>query len=350
MIDKVNAEKKLEKLGISTIREFSQREVRYIAEEVTELLVKAFPVLEEDYNNLLIRMLNCKMYLANINEDKNISNVNYIYENNAIYFAERIDLNNISDKVVHECIHYLQDKKKKKGKLKKMGLCSFEELSSYGLGINEASVQYISSKAVGNTETRIKKDGILLKTVSPNYYPFLTNLIQQLVYVMGEDIIIRGTINCDEKFEEDFLNTFEERASTIIKMFDKILDLRNKRNESVSEEEKESVNNDIVTIYLEAQKTIMTTYFDKICNRLTTIEEVDFYIEKFLNYKPLLGVVEETRFSLNDEYEQYKEQILEKFDKRMLEISKENSKNTLSIIYNNRLFRFFKKILSYFST
>ncbi len=350
MIDKVNAEKKLEKLGISTIREFSQREVRYIAEEVTELLVKAFPVLEEDYNNLLIRMLNCKMYLANINEDKNISNVNYIYENNAIYFAERIDLNNISDKVVHECIHYLQDVRNEKGKLKKMGLCSFEELSSYGLGINEASVQYISSKAVGNTETRIKKDGILLKTVSPNYYPFLTNLIQQLVYVMGEDIIIRGTINCDEKFEEDFLNTFEERASTIIKMFDKILDLRNKRNESVSEEEKESVNNDIVTIYLEAQKTIMTTYFDKICNRLTTIEEVDFYIEKFLNYKPLLGVVEETRFSLNDEYEQYKEQILEKFDKRMLEISKENSKNTLSIIYNNRLFRFFKKILSYFST
>lgn len=290
------------------------------------------------------------MYLANINEDKNISNVNYIYENNAIYFAERIDLNNISDKVVHECIHYLQDVRNEKGKLKKMGLCSFEELSSYGLGINEASVQYISSKAVGNTETRIKKDGILLKTVSPNYYPFLTNLIQQLVYVMGEDIIIRGTINCDEKFEEDFLNTFEERASTIIKMFDKILDLRNKRNESVSEEEKESVNNDIVTIYLEAQKTIMTTYFDKICNRLTTIEEVDFYIEKFLNYKPLLGVVEETRFSLNDEYEQYKEQILEKFDKRMLEISKENSKNTLSIIYNNRLFRFFKKILSYFST
>ena len=292
----------------------------------------------------------CKMYLANINEDKNIANVNYIYENNAIYFAERIDLNNISDKVVHECIHYLQDVRNEKGKLKKMGLCSFEELSSYGLGINEASVQYISSKAVGNTETRIKKDGILLKTVSPNYYPFLTNLIQQLVYVMGEDIIIRGTINCDEKFEEDFLNTFEERASTIIKMFDKILDLRNKRNESVSEEEKESVNNDIVTIYLEAQKTIMTTYFDKICNRLTTIEEVDFYIEKFLNYKPLLGVVEETRFSLNDEYEQYKEQILEKFDKRMLEISKENSKNTLSIIYNNRLFRFFKKILSYFST
>lgn len=344
----MNAEKKLEKLGISTIREFSQREVRYIAEEVTELLVKAFPILEDDYNNLLIRLLNCKMYFAQINEEKSISNVNYVYENNSIYFDERIDLNNISDKIVHECIHYLQDVRNEKGKLKKIGLAEFEELSTYGLGINEAAVQYIASKSVGNSLTVTKRAGVILKTVSPNYYPFLTNLINQVVYVMGENIIVKGTINCDEKFEEDFLNTFEDKATTIIKMFDKIIDLRNKRNGEYQEDSKELLDNEIADIYLKLQNTIMTTYFDKICNRLTTISEVDFYIEKFLNYKPLLGVAEETRFSLNDDYEQYKEYILEKFDKRIMEISKESSKNTLSVIYNNRLFRFFKKILSYF--
>lgn len=345
----MNTEKKLEKLGITTTREFTQREVRYIAEEVTELLVKAFPILEDDYNNLLIRLLNCKMYFANINENKNISNVNYIYENKSIYFDERVNLDNINDKIIHECIHYLQDIRNEKGKLKKMGLCGFEELSTYGLGINEGAVQYIASKAVGNTLTITKKAGIILKTVSPNYYPFLTNLIHQVVYVMGEDIIVKGTINCNEKFEEEFLNTFEERASTIIKMFDKIIDLLNKSNEETQEENKQLFNTEIANEYIETQNTIMKTYFDKICNRLTTIEEVDFYIEKFLNYKPLLGVVEETRFSLNDDYEQYKEQILKKFDKRIMEISKESSKNTLSIIYNNRLFRFFKKIFSYFT-
>ena len=345
----MNVEKKLEKLGITTIREFTQREIRYIAEEVTELLVKAFPVLEDDYNNLLIRLLNCKMYFANINESKSISNVNYIYENRSIYFDEKINLDNISDKIIHECIHYIQDIRNEKGKLKKMGLCGFEELSTYGLGINEGAVQYIASKAVGNTLTITKKAGIILKTVSPNYYPFLTNLIHQVVYVMGEDIIVKGTINCNEKFEEEFLNTFEERASTIIKMFDKIIDLLNKSNEETQEENKQLFNTEIANEYIETQNTIMKTYFDKICNRLTTIEEVDFYIEKFLNYKPLLGVVEETRFSLNDDYEQYKEQILKKFDKRIMEISKESSKNTLSIIYNNRLFRFFKKIFSYFT-
>lgn len=344
----MNIEKKLEKLGIRNIREFTQREVRYIAEEVTELLVKSFPALEEDYNNLLIRMLNCKMYLADINQGSSISNVNYIYENSSIYFDTKVNLNKIDDKVVHECIHYLQDNRNEKGKLRKMGLCNFEELSTYGLGINEAAVQYIASKAIGNMLTVTKREGIIVRTVSPNYYPFLTNLINQIAYVMGEDLIVTGTINCDDKFEDEFLNTFEERASTIIKMFDKIIDLRNKRNDEVLEENKELLNNEITSLYLETQDIIMRTYFDKICNRLTTVEEVDFYIEKFLNYKPLLGVAEANRFSLNDDYEQYKEQILKKFDKRLMEISKEKSKNTLSVIYNNRLFRFFKKILSYF--
>ena len=345
----MNAEKKIEKLGISTIREFTQREVRYIAEEVTELLVKAFPVLEEEYNNLLIRMLNCKMYLANVTENSNISNINYVYDNNSIYFDAKADLTNINDKIVHECIHYLQDIRNEKGKLKKIGLCGFEELSSYGLGLNEAAVQYIASKAVENTLEVTKRTGIILKTVSTNYYPFLTNLMNQITYLMGEDSVVKATINCDEQFEEDFLNTFEEQTSTIIKMFDKMIDLHNQKKGEQSSENKENLNKEIANIYLETQDIIMKTFFNKICGRLTTIEEVDFYVEKFLNYKPLLGIVEETRFSFDDNYERYKEQILKKFDKRMMEISKENSKNTLSVIYNNRLFRFFKKILSYFS-
>ena len=110
------------------------------------------------------------------------------------------------------------------------------------------------------------------------------------------------------------------------------------------------LNNEIVNIYLETQDIIMKTYFDKICTRLNTIEEVDFYIEKFLNYKQLLGIEEEKRFNLNDEYQKYKEGLLKKFDKRIMEISKERSKNTLSVIYNNRLYKFFKKIISYFAT
>ena len=346
----MNLEKKLSKLGIDVVREFTPREVRYVAEEVIESLVNTFPVLEEIYNELLIRLLNCKMYFANIKNDTNISKVNYVYENNSIYFSNSINFNKIDDVIIHECIHYLQDNRKDNGKLKKIGLCDFEELSTYGMGINEAAVQYIASKTVGNYLQTTNKNGIILKTISPNYYPFLTNLISQIIYLLGEEIIVKGTINCDDKFEDVFLNTFEEKANTIIKKFDQIIDIRNKRNGEVIAENKEMLNNEIVNIYLETQDIIMKTYFDKICTRLNTIEEVDFYIEKFLNYKQLLGIEEEKRFNLNDEYQKYKEGLLKKFDKRIMEISKERSKNTLSVIYNNRLYKFFKKIISYFAT
>ena len=83
--------------------------------------------------------------------------------------------------------------------------------------------------------------------------------------------------------------------------------------------------------------------------KIYTIDEVDFYAEKIINYKQYIGIVEEKRFDFNDEFEQYKQSILNKFDRKVIEISKENSKNTLSVVYNNRLFRFFKKIISYFT-
>lgn len=345
----MNLEKKLEKLGIQTIREFTPREVRYIAEEVTEALVRTFPILEEKYNEILIKLLNCKMYFSNVKKDSNISNVNYIYENNSIYFSNSINFNKIDDIIIHECIHYLQDSRTDNGKLKKIGLCDFDEFSTYGMGINEAAVQYMASKSIGRNLEVTKKNEIILKTISPNYYPFLTNLIYQIIYLLGENVIVEGVITSKENFEDMFLNTFEEKANVIIKKFDRIIDLRNKANEELKLESKEVINKEIVDIYLELQDIIVKTYFDKICDKINTIDEVDFYAEKIINYKQYIGIVEEKRFDFNDEFEQYKQSILNKFDRKVIEISKENSKNTLSVVYNNRLFRFFKKIISYFT-
>ena len=345
----MNLEKKLAKLGVEPIREFTPREVRYIAEEVTEALVRTFSVLEEKYNEILIQLLNCKMYFANVKKDSNISNINYIYENNSIYFSNNINFNKIDDVIIHECIHCLQDVRADNGKLKKIGLCDFEEFSTYGIGINEAAVQYMASKAVGRNLEVTKNNGIILKTISPSYYPFLTNLIYQIIYLLGENVIVEGVLTSKEDFDDIFLNTFEEKTNIIIKKFDQIIDLRNKANEELKLENKEIINKEIVDIYLELQDIIVKTYFNKICNKINTIDEVDFYAEKIINYKQYMGIVEEKRFDLNDEFEQYKQTILNKFDRKVIEISKESSKNTLSVIYNNRLFRFFKKIISYFT-
>lgn len=342
-------EKKLAKLGIEIIREFTSSEVNYIAKEVTDALVMNFSILKERTNEILTQLLRCKMYFTNINKNSNISSVNYIYENNAIYFGNNVNFNKIDDVIIHECIHYLQDNRTDRGKLKKIGLCSFKEFSTYGMGINEAAVQYISSKAAGRSLEITKKNGIILKTISTNYYPFLTNLIYQIIYLLGEEIIVEGVITSKQDFDDTFLNTFEEKSNAIKKGFDQIIDLRNKSN--IKTENKELISKQITDIYLELQNIIFKTYFDKICSRINTIDEVNFYTDKIINFKQLMGTSEEKEFELNCEYEQYKQNILNKFDRKVAEINKRTSKNALTVIYNNnRLLRFLKQIKSYFTT
>ena len=73
-----------------------------------------------EYNNILIKLLNCNMYVAKVT--KPISRVNYIYEDNSIYFDEELNLNKLSDQMIHECIHYLQDYRNMRGNLDKIGL------------------------------------------------------------------------------------------------------------------------------------------------------------------------------------------------------------------------------------
>ena len=92
---------------------------------------------------------------------------------------------------------------------------------------------------------------------------------------------------------------------------------------------------------------MMVKYFDKMVTMLTSIEEIDFYIEKFLNYQKVLGLIESNRFEVLDFYEEYKEKIMTKFDKQLMKISREKGKNTLSL-YNSSLGNFLRKIISRF--
>ena len=99
--------KKLQKLGIEDIRKLDNESIRIIACNVTDALTKAFPSIYDEYNNILIKLLNCNMYVAKIT--KHISKVDYIYEDNSIYFDEEMNLSKINEQMLHECIHYLQD-------------------------------------------------------------------------------------------------------------------------------------------------------------------------------------------------------------------------------------------------
>ena len=334
-------QKKLNKLGIIKKRELNYKEVNYIAHYVADKITITFLILQTQYNEILAKVLNCKMYYAKIST--NISKVNYIYEDDSIYIDESIDILKPNEQLFHEIIHYLQVVRKNNSKIKKMGLCKFGDFSINGLGLNEAIVQYMSSKIMDNEKENIKVCNIRLKTISPKSYPLLTNLMEQLIYYLGEKEIIESAMNVNNNFEDKFLNTFEEKKSQIVKNFDKLLEINNKIAIELNEKLKTKFEEKACEIYKSTEELMLTKYYDQIVSRLITEKEIDAYTEKLVKNREYLGIED-----LNNEnfYERYKIIATEKLDRQLMKINKAKQKNALTI-YNNKIKEFLKKTISY---
>lgn len=343
--------KKLKRLGIEETKEFTIEEKNIVANNVTDSLIMAFPVLKIEQENILNKIQNANMFYAKI--DENLPKINYIYENHKIYFDESIDINKLTDSMIHEIIHYIQDIRKKRDKLDKIGLCNFNELSLHGLGINEGAVQYISAKALNSFEQTVNKDGILFRTISPNYYPILTNLTEQIISLIGEDELVKAIILNNKDFENTFFNTFEESAQNIINLFDEIINYYVKNNDAklikFNPNKKENSIEEIKSLYIETQDTIMRTYFDKKLKNITTEEEVEALSKKIEKYLDLTGKIE-----INSNYynncENYKSTLINKLDKKLIKIHEQKSKMALAVVYGGRLTRLFNKIKSLFKS
>lgn len=338
-------QKKLTKLGIVKLEELKPEMINYIAHSVTNKITTTFLTLQMQYNEILAKMLNCKMYYAKI--PSNIAKVNYIYEDNSIYIDESMNTLELDEQFYHEVIHCLQVVRKNTGKIKKVGLCNFGDFSINGLGINEAIVQYMAAKIMENERKKVNIYGIKLQTISPNYFPLLTNLMEQIIYYIGENEIIQAAINVNEHFEDIFYNTFEEKTNQIIKNFDKILEIRNKLSVETNEQDREALEKKVYNIYMETQEFMLMKYYEQVIPRLTTAKEIDFYIEKLLKNKSCLGMEEKEEFTGTNFYERNKEIIMKKFDKQLIKINKQKQRKAL-LVYNNKIKEFLKKTISYF--
>lgn len=338
----MNIQKKLTRLGIDKKEEINKKDINYLAHYITNVLTNTFPFLQEQYNEILAKMLNCKMYYAKISSK--IAKVNYIYEDDSIYIDESVNIFEPNEQLFHEVIHYLQIERKNNTKIRKMGLCQFGDFSITGLGLNEAIVQYMSAKIMNNEKENLKIYGIRLKTISPNFYPLLTNLIEQLVYLIGEDIIIESDVNVNDNFEDVFFNTFEEKGRQIIKGFDNLLEIKNKLHEELNQAKKKELEQKACNIYKNTEEIMFIKYYNQTIPRLVSIEEIDYYSEKLLKNKEYLGIEE---FNTGNFYDEYKTIFINKLDKQFMKISTKNKKDAL-ILYNHKIKEFLKRTIAYF--
>ena len=311
----MSIESDLKKDGIEIIKKLDTLKINSIARKVSIRLCETFPNFNLNQNDLFIKLSRLNMYIAKMPEG--MSEANYFYKNTSIYFNSHIADEDLEEFAIHECIHYIQEIKDKKNYLLRMGLCDYTEFKIYGLGLNEASVQLMSSKILSIPKEYVKYFNISFETNSPSYYPLECCLVNQLAYIIGEDILFESTINSNDSFKNNLIKSIGyKNFMTIQNNIDKIL---------MSEEEIIKINNKIMQIdgnnkkvynmikkidllkaqitstFIKTQNLIISSYFDTAFNKITDLEGIEKYRRKLYNFKDYLGATDEYTF-FNDYY------------------------------------------------
>ena len=112
-----------------------------------------------------------------------------------------------------------------------------------------------------------------------------------------------------------------------------------------SNEEKRSEEK-IIQLYMETQKMMCMTYFDKIYIRIDTLKEIEEYTHKLNEYGKIVGRMLENN-ELNDEINEYTNKMESKLNKKYIDLYAKQSKHSLIVVYQNKLLNFFRRIANW---
>lgn len=298
------------------------------------LLLESFQNSKLDYLKILDKLQRMKIVVAET--PKNISPVNYSYIEETLYVSDRIDLSIENEFILHEVIHRVQEKKNKSGKLTNFGLCNVLDTKIYGLAINEASIQYLVAKILNNPLEIVQLYNMKIPTISKRYYPMVTNLVEQLVFLLGDELLIDSVLNSNDEFKFNAIDNLGEANYVKIQAnFDKILDTKNSvmdsKDENLIMEKCVCIRN----LYLETQELILKSYFNNYYKQIDTLDELKDYERKLNQYEELIGS--------EDGIKMYKNYLKEQKEK--IEILKQKLSNrALVVVSDNIISRMFRKI------
>lgn len=321
----MSIESDLKKDGITVIEPLDTTTVNVIAKNVSKKIVAAFSNLGFDFDTLYERFSKLPMYIADMPEG--MSEASYFYKNSAIYFRDGMGLADLEKFAVHELIHNFQEQKNEKGDLTRLGLCTFKGSKPTGMALNEAAVQLLASNILENTFETVTYYDITFSTVSPNCYPLLCNLIYQMAYVTGEEVLFESTFNSNDHFKNKFTALCGENVyNQISNYFDKILETEEKiikisnkiqKNELSTAKvdslyrKSDELKKQLKSAYFSTQELIINSYFTNSLKTLITSDDVDIFRKKLYSFQDIIGTTTNYFFFNN-----YYIQVMEKLDSR----------------------------------
>lgn len=283
----------LTRLGIKPLRKLNEKEKSFISNYIADKLREKYPYLTFTYLDIVFILYNTDMYFSQ--NSNNISSVNYIYQNQTIYFSKDKNVFDIDEFIIHECIHRIEDRRKKKQRLEQLGNCEFTDTKINGLFLNEAAIQYVVAKMLNKSKKKIENYGIRINTINDTYYSLISNIIEQLVLLLGETQLVRSTIHGDNDFNYQIIDAIGVKEFYKVREgLDNIQYLQDEMNVKSNIDNK----NKIQEIYYDIQKTIYENYFNKMISYIDKIEETEELQEKLKDYADFI--------SISDDYETFK--------------------------------------------
>ena len=317
----MNIEKQLKKDGIITTEKVDTETVLNITNSISQKIVSTFPSFNLNPDEIFSKLFTLNMYKATMPEG--MQEASYCYKNSSIYFNSHISNEDLEEFAIHECLHFLQEIKDDNNHLKRMGLAIYSKSKSIGTGLNEACVQYITSKIIGIKPDFEKYYNISLYTPSPSYYPLECSLLNELIFFIGEDKLFQSTYFSTDDFKNEIINrTSESNYKTITNGFDKILKLEekiivlNNKNSSKIQSKKEKLRESIKSTYIKLQNLIIKDFFDFDFKQINNLEELETYRRRLTKFDKYIGHVENDSFFNNYQTEmmnklEHKSNILE---------------------------------------
>lgn len=302
----MNIEKELQKDGIIVTEKIDTEIILKITKNISKTIAHSFPRANLNEEEIFSRLFSLNMYKAQMPEG--MAEANYCYKNCSIYFNSHISNEDLEEFAIHECLHFLQEVKDDNNKIKKMGLSNYSEFRTTGTGLNEAAVQYISSKIIGIIPDFEKYYDMNIFTPSPSYYPVECALLNELIYFIGEDILFKSTYFSTDEFKHEIIyRTSQKTFNKILLAFDKILKYEEKiiilNNKIIASDNNSKLEDKIIKYrtnikdtFINTQNLIIKEFFDFEYKNIENLEQLENYRKKLANFEPLIATTNNYTF------------------------------------------------------
>lgn len=259
-------------------------------------------------------------------------------------------ISDIKKYAVHEVIHHIQEVKDGETLLR-MGLSTYGHKPN-SVALNEAAVQIISSYILSTTPEQVKYYGINLTTISPDFYPLQCNLMSQICYLIGENVMYDSTFFSNDNFKNQLISyigkknftTIESGFEELLNYEEQIVILANKLSDNSCDEKDskrytnlvKSYKEKIKNTYYQIQNSIFIPYFETKYLQLQTDNDIQTFKRNLGIYKELIGTSDDYN-SFND----YCMNVLRKID-----LEYENIVKTSLVTHKeNKFINLLKKLL-----